>query len=134
MIADVMQETPMHFHWAKMEDIINRGGGDLVMELYSADKKEDLSKDTFVVKVDGVKKTLEAGTKLRLKPGESICLESYIYHRFWAEGSKCLIGEVSTVNDDTNDNRFHETIGRFPDIIEDEAPVHLLVSDYKKYL
>jgi len=134
MIADVMQETPMHFHWKKMEDIINRGGGDLMMELFASDKKEDISKESFTVKVDGVKKKLDAGTKLRLKPGESICLESGIYHRFWGEGGKCLVGEVSTVNDDANDNRFHETIGRFPDIIEDEKPLHLLASDYKKYL
>ena len=31
MICDVNQETPMHFHWKKQEDIINRGGGQLVM-------------------------------------------------------------------------------------------------------
>jgi D-lyxose ketol-isomerase len=45
-----------------------------------------------------------------------------------------LIGEVSMVNDDANDNRFYDKIGRFPDITEDEKPVHLLVTDYSKYL
>ena len=25
MIVEELQETPMHFHWSKMEDIINRG-------------------------------------------------------------------------------------------------------------
>ena len=32
MIVEELQETPMHFHWSKMEDIINRGGGNLVIE------------------------------------------------------------------------------------------------------
>jgi D-lyxose ketol-isomerase len=45
-----------------------------------------------------------------------------------------LIGEVSTVNDDNTDNIFREPIGRFPEINEDEAPRHLLVSDYDKRL
>ncbi|MFA7141628.1 MAG: D-lyxose/D-mannose family sugar isomerase, partial [Proteiniphilum sp.] len=34
---------------------------------------------------------------------------------------------------DTADNRFNETVGRFPKIEEDEEPIHLLVSDYEKY-
>ena len=45
-----------------------------------------------------------------------------------------MVGEVSAVNDDHKDNRFHEDVGRFPEIAEDEPPVHLLVSDYEKYL
>ena len=45
-----------------------------------------------------------------------------------------LIGEVSTVNDDLTDNVFAEPIARFSDIEEDEPPVHLLVSDYDKWL
>jgi D-lyxose ketol-isomerase len=27
LVSDVNQVTPMHFHWSKTEDIINRGGG-----------------------------------------------------------------------------------------------------------
>ena len=45
-----------------------------------------------------------------------------------------LIGEVSTVNDDLTDNVFAEPIGRFAKIDEDAAPLHLLVSDYEKFL
>jgi D-lyxose isomerase len=44
-----------------------------------------------------------------------------------------LVGEVSTVNDDSTDNRFFEPVGRFPEIIEDVAPRHLLVGDYGLY-
>jgi len=130
MISRVNQVTPTHFHWNKMEDIINRGGGDLVMRLWKADKKEGLSKESFTVQVDGVTRKMKSGGLLRLKTGESITLEPYIYHRFWAEKSMCLIGEVSMVNDDANDNRFHDKVGRFPEIEEDEKPLHLLCNEY----
>ena len=56
------------------------------------------------------------------------------WHAFWAEGGTVLIGEVSTVNDDETDNVFREPIGRFSDIEEDEAPLRLLVSDYRNWL
>jgi D-lyxose ketol-isomerase len=63
-------------------------------------------------------------------------LKSGVYHRFYGQKGKgkVLIGEVSLVNDDAKDNRFYEKIGRFPEIIEDVKPVHLLVNDYVKYL
>ncbi len=136
MIVEENQETPMHFHWSKMEDIINRGGGNLVIELYKSDKNEGFSDEDFEVKIDGIKHELLPGDKVILTPGESICLEQGIYHRFYGEEGKgkVLVGEVSAVNDDNTDNRFYEEVGRFPDIDEDEAPLHLLVSDYKKYL
>ena len=47
---------------------------------------------------------------------------------------KVLVGEVSSVNDDSADNCFFETIGRFPTIVEDEAPLYLLVNDYSTFL
>jgi D-lyxose ketol-isomerase len=136
MIVEENQETPMHFHWSKMEDIINRGGGNLVLELYASDEKENLSAGEFDVRIDGVKHHLQANSKVILKPGESICLEQGIYHRFYGEPGKgkVLVGEVSAVNDDTADNRFLNPAGRFPEIEEDEKPLHLLVSDYKYYI
>ena len=136
MIVEENQETPMHFHWSKMEDIINRGGGNLVIELYKSDKTEDFSDEDLDVKIDGVKHTVKPAGKVILTPGESICLEQGMYHRFYGEEGKgkVLVGEVSAVNDDSTDNRFHEEVGRFPEIIEDEKPLHLLVSDYKKYI
>lgn len=136
MASDEEQETPMHFHWAKTEDIINRGGGNLVMELYNATDDDKLSPEPVTVSIDGILKTVEAGKPLILKPGQSICLKSRLYHRFYGEKGKgkVLIGEVSLVNDDAKDNRFFDKIGRFPEIIEDVKPVHLLVNDYEKYL
>ena len=72
------------------------------------------------------------GTKLKLAPGESVTLMPGDWHAFWGEGGDVLIGEVSTVNDDLTDNIFREPIGRFAEIVEDEAPRHLLVSVYDR--
>jgi D-lyxose ketol-isomerase len=136
MIVEEMQETPMHFHWKKMEDIINRGGGNLVIELYKSNEKEEFSSENAVLKVDGISRSVEPGGAVTLTPGESICLEQGIYHRFYGEKGKgkVFVGEVSAVNDDSNDNRFYTPVGRFPNIIEDEKPLHLLASDYRIYL
>ncbi|MCJ7558015.1 MAG: D-lyxose/D-mannose family sugar isomerase, partial [Gammaproteobacteria bacterium] len=54
-------------------------------------------------------------------------------HQFWGAEERVLVGEVSMVNDDNLDNRFYKPVGRFPDIEEDEAPLHLLVGDYGRY-
>ncbi|HZK97982.1 MAG TPA: D-lyxose/D-mannose family sugar isomerase [Prolixibacteraceae bacterium] len=136
MIVEEMQETPMHFHWSKMEDIINRGGGNLVIELYKSDKNENFFDQPFSVKIDGVVRHLQPGDSVVLTPGESICLEQGVYHRFYGETGKgkVFVGEVSAVNDDTADNRFYTPVGRFPEIIEDEEPIHLLAADYKRYI
>jgi D-lyxose ketol-isomerase len=133
MIVEDRQVTPMHFHWSKMEDIINRGGGALAIQLYHATLEEELDEESAVqVSLDGVQRTFPAGAILRLQPGESISLPQRLYHKFWGEG-RVLVGEVSLVNDDTRDNRFLEPLGRFPAIEEDEAPLYLLCSDYDRY-
>ncbi len=130
LIQQVGQQTPMHFHWHKAEDIINRAGGDIAIELHNATKGEALAKTDVAVSVDGVRRVLKAGEAVVLKPGESICLTDHIYHRFTGRGSTVLLGEVSTVNDDKADNRFFDARGRFPEIVEDEPPVHLLCTEY----
>lgn len=136
MIVEEGQHTPMHFHWSKMEDIINRGGGNLMMQLYASDEKEQLADHPFEVSIDGMLKILHPGEIIRLRPGESITLGQGLYHGFFGEAGsgKVLVGEVSEVNDDHNDNRFHLEVGRFPDIEEDVLPLHLLVNDYASFL
>lgn len=129
LIVRDRQVTPYHFHWSKAEDIINIGGGTLVVKLYNADEKEGLADTPVTVYSDGIKKQIPAGGIVRLKTGESITLKQYQYHSFWAEGDTILM-EVSDVNDDKMDNRFYENQGRFPDIDEDEEILHKLVSDY----
>tara|TARA_R110002020_G_scaffold134331_1_gene299866 strand:- start:45 stop:731 length:687 start_codon:yes stop_codon:yes gene_type:complete len=135
MISRKDQVSPMHRHNIKAEDIINRGGGKLVLELFASteDGSVDLSSDVSV-HTDGVVRTFEAGGLLKLEPGESVTLMPGVWHAFWGEGGDVLIGEVSTVNDDLTDNVFREPIGRFSTIIEDERPRHLLVSDYETWL
>lgn len=133
LIVDVDQVTPMHFHWNKVEDIINRGGGDLVVQLYNATEDEDLANTDVTVSTDGVVRTVKAGDTVTLTPGESITLPTFGYHKFWGAEARVLVGEVSMVNDDSADNRFHEPMGRFPEIEEDEAPLYLLVRDYDRY-
>lgn len=135
MISRENQLSPMHRHVMKAEDIINRGGAKLVLEMFTsnADGSIDETSDV-VVACDGRIKRLPAGGKLALSPGESVTLMPGNWHAFWGEGGDVLIGEVSTVNDDLTDNIFREPIGRFSDVTDDVAPLHLLVSDYDKWL
>lgn len=132
LISREDQDSPMHFHFYKMEDIINRGGGNLLVRVYNSTPDERLSSDPVTISLDGCEKTVPAGTVLRLTPGESITLPPRLYHEFWAEKGTgtCLIGEVSMVNDDNTDNRFYETQGRFPTVEEDEPPLYLLCNEY----
>ena len=132
MVVREDQITPTHFHWKKTEDIINRGGGALVIELFGSTPEETLAEEAFTVSVDGVTRTCNRGDTVILKPGESICLEPYVYHKFYGLKGRgpVVVGEVSAVNDDNKDNRFLEPLGRFPEIEEDEPPLHLLCTEY----
>ncbi|MBL8028583.1 MAG: D-lyxose/D-mannose family sugar isomerase [Fibrobacteres bacterium] len=122
MIVRELQETPLHFHRMKEEDIINKGGGVLVMESYKSDDKEGLSQEPLTMYVDEYPVKLKAGEPLRLNPGQSVTVPKFVYHRFYGEPGKgtVLAGEVSQVNDDETDNRFYVAPGRFPAIENDE--------------
>ncbi len=127
------QVSPNHFHWNKMEDIINRGGGIVVFRLWNATKDEqlDLVNDVEICR-DGRRYYVPAGSEIELAPGESLSLYPYYYHEFVVkEGTgPTLIGEVSMCNDDNTDNRFLEPLGRFPSIEEDEPAYRLLCNEY----
>ncbi len=134
MISGEDQISPLHRHHLKTEDIINRGGAKLALELFTSDEEGGLDDRNDVrVRCDGIWRTLPAGAILELSPGESITLEPHCWHRFWGQGGSVLIGEVSNVNDDHADNVFADEIGRFSRIVEDEPPLHLLVSDYERW-
>ncbi len=135
LISGDRQICPMHFHWEKVEDIICRGGGVLGLQLWNANEDGERLDTPVTVNIDGHVYEVPGGSEVRLEPGESITLTRYMYHSFWGEpdtpGGLVLIGEVSAVNDDTTDNRFHDdTIGRFPAIEEDEPALHLLCTEY----
>jgi D-lyxose ketol-isomerase len=135
LISQEGQVTPAHFHFQKMEDIINRGGGNLIIQLWNSTADERLADTDVVVSVDGVRATVAAGGTVELRPGMSVCLPQRLYHAFWGKAGSgtVLVGEVSRVNDDQVDNRFFEASGRFPAIEEDVPPLHLLYNDYRRY-
>ncbi len=127
------QHAPMHFHWNKSEDIINRGGGILIIHVYN-DENGELGSTDVLVNTDGRSYYVPAGTGIELKPGESLTLWPHQYHDFDVKlgTGDVLIGEVSMCNDDETDNRFYEQLGRFPTIEEDEEPYRLLCNEYPK--
>ena len=118
----------------KMEDIINRGGGNVLITVYNSTKDGGFADTDVTVNCDGREFTVPAGTKVRLAPGESITIYPYMYHDFHVEegSGDVLLGEVSMCNDDEHDNRFYAPIGRFPAIEEDEEPYRLLCNEYPK--
>jgi D-lyxose ketol-isomerase len=132
LIVQENQRTPMHYHAFKMEDIICRCGGNLVCQVYNKTPDGQLAKTDVDVSLDGVRRRVKAGTKLVLKPGESVTLTPFMWHEFWAEEGTgtSLGGEVSKTNDDATDNIFLTAPGRFPKIEEDVPPVHLLCTEY----
>lgn len=135
LISKQDQLSPTHTHIIKAEDIINRGGATLIIELFGSDDAGHCAEDRGgTVWCDGIRKDYAPGEKLALAPGESITLMPGDWHAFWGDGGDVLIGEVSTVNDDETDNIFREPIGRFSDIEEDTDPKRLLVSDYAEWL
>jgi D-lyxose ketol-isomerase len=127
------QVCPFHFHWHKMEDIINRGGGDLYVQVYNSNPEEGVAETPVTLSKDGTRTVFDAGTQIRVQPGESVSLPPTVYHKLWGWRHDVMVAEVSLVNDDDTDNRFLEPVGRFAQIEEDEAPMFLLRDDYERY-
>lgn len=127
------QYSPNHFHWYKTEDIINCGGGNVLIQVYNSLPDEEIDYESDVtVHTDGRTYTVPAGSVIRLTPGESIYVQQYLYHDFRVEPGtgNVLLAEVSQCNDDNTDNRFNPPVGRFPAIEEDEPPYRLLCNEY----
>lgn len=126
------QILPCHFHYDKTEDIINRAGGTLCVEVWNSKSEAegyavDYENDVTVT-CDGVKVTVPAGGVVKVTSGNSITLLPYMYHRFYAEGGPLIVGEVSKVNDDANDNHFVDEMHM---TIEEDEPVrHVLCGGY----
>lgn len=142
------QILPYHYHWSKMEDIINRGGGDLEVTLYNCTEPDfadmeggragtpgTFSDTPVTVVLDGKKVTVEAGSKITCKPGQSITLMPGQYHSWQGVPGTgdVILFEVSTTNDDTIDNRFHTAGERIPTMEEDEEAKYLMFADYPTY-
>ena len=131
LISREGQVALMHYHRQKTEDIIVRGGAPLAVKLHRVGEDGELDGESPVkVRLDGLRHEVEAGGTVIVERGASITLEPGCAHEFKGHGGDCLIGEVSSVNNDVTDNHFFESTSRFPRIDEDEAPYRLIVPDY----
>jgi D-lyxose ketol-isomerase len=119
--------TPAHTHRKKKEDIICRAG-ELEVTLWNGPAQK--AGEPLSLKLDGRIATVQSGNPIRLLPGQRVTLVPGIYHEFSPASEECIIGEVSTANDDLSDNFFvNPEIGRFPGVEEDEPPLVNLLSD-----
>ncbi|MFI4911829.1 MAG: D-lyxose/D-mannose family sugar isomerase [Sedimentisphaeraceae bacterium JB056] len=132
IFIDENQAAPIHFHRKKTEDIINRGGGNILVQASKATADGQKSDEDFELSVNGVKTKLKADEIIRLTPGESVLIPAGTIHEFWSEEGTgvTLSGEVGTICDDVNDNVFLETCGRFCEVEEDEPMLHYLCNEY----
>lgn len=130
MYAKRDMTTPAHCHKKKKEDIISRWGV-LRVKLWAGVPCESGTQE-FQIRVNGQSRAISSGSTLDLPAGSRVTLVPGVYHEFWPVTDECIIGEVSTANDDATDNFFvSRDIGRYPDVDEDEAPLVRLVSDRK---
>lgn len=128
MLAFQDQVTPAHYHKQKKEDIIARFG-ELAVQLWSVSPDATTGPDA-VVKINGAEVTVPFGQIVTIPAGQRITLVPGVWHAFWSATPYCVIGEVSTANDDANDNFFiNPDIGRYAAIEEDEPALLKLVSD-----
>ena len=131
------QTIPLHFHFKKTEDIINRGNGILCVKLYNSGPDGSLDQEARPrIRRDGIWTTFGPSEVFEVKPGNSITMTPKLYHAFWAKSGAGTVvcGEVSSINDDNVDNRVLEALPRFAQIEEDEPPRHILCNEYEKVL
>jgi D-lyxose ketol-isomerase len=127
MYAQGGMTTPAHCHARKKEDIISRWG-ELHLRLWPGKGLRDGV--ALPAQINGRMTDVTSGAIVRLPAGERITLVPGVYHEFFPASDECIIGEVSTANDDLHDNFFiNPEIGRFPGVEEDEPPLLKLVSD-----
>jgi D-lyxose ketol-isomerase len=133
------QRAPAHFHRTKREDIINRGGGNICVQLSCVDENDQRVGGKLIVAVDGRRCPITSGDTIRLRPGESLCIPPRTVHQFWGEEGTghridgigyTVSSEVSSVCDDLTDNFFFADLTRFPRITEDVPRVHYLCNEY----
>ena len=128
MYAQNGMTTPAHCHARKTEDIIARHGV-LRIQLWAGKPAASEGK-LLNLKVNGHEQEFMSGDVIDLQPGWRIKLTPGVYHEFAPATEECIIGEVSTANDDSNDNFFiNPMVGRYPEIDEDEPALVRLVSD-----
>ena len=134
LYAEDGQRTPYHYHIVKTEDVVNRGGARFVVELVKVDRGGAPLKERFRAVKDVTTLELGPGDQVRLEPGESLTLEPFVAHAFWAEGGATLGGEVSLANDDGTDNYFLPPLKPFAPIEEDKPKRFVTVRDHARLI
>jgi D-lyxose ketol-isomerase len=130
MFARRNQATPCHTHARKKEDIVCRAGA-LTLQIWPAKPAPGAAMPpTLLAPINGEPVEIRAGEPFVLAPGSRITLAPGTWHSFWPAAGECIIGEVSTANDDIGDNFFLDPgVGRFPGIEEDEPAAIRLIGD-----
>lgn len=129
------QITPFHFHWMKTEDLVNRSGGRLNVQLaWAAADEKSMTEETVKVQLDGISRSVRPGEVITLTPGQSVELPPRMCHQFMGHpGDRTVLaGEISSLNDDTTDNCFLGRNVNMAPIEEDEPRKFLLSGDYSE--
>ncbi len=130
------QVLPNHYHRQKTEDIINRGGGILLIRVYNSlpDGSVDRQGDVRIL-TDGIERWVPAGTDVEITRGNSMTIWPGLYHLFTPKPGcgDLIVGEVSSVNDDRTDNYFEERRPRFVPVEEDCTADVLLCNEYDSF-
>lgn len=120
--------TPCHCHHRKKEDIVCRWG-ELAVTAWPGPPAE-CEGSAFTLLLDGARQSITAGQTLVLHAGQRVTLPPHVFHEFVPASPECILGEVSTANDDQNDNFFLDPdVGRFPRVVEDEPALYPLVGE-----
>ena len=121
MYARQGQLTPCHCHARKKEDLICRAGSLLLWLWPSRPLPGSPMAPVFSAPMNGEPAEVRTGEPVVVSAGGRITLVPGVWHSFAPTGGECVIGEVSTANDDVGDNFFLDSrVGRFPAIEEDE--------------
>ena len=128
MYARKEMTTPAHTHKKKKEDIICRWGK-LSVQVWACEPSVSAGV-MLSLPINHEPQEVVSGTIVHLEAGSRVTLAPGVYHEFYPVDEECIIGEVSTANDDLNDNFFvNPEVGRYPGIEEDAPATIRLLSE-----
>ena len=131
------QVLPNHYHAQKTEDIINRGGGILLIRVWNSRPDGSVDREGSVrILTDGMERFVPAGTAVEITRGNSMTIYPGLYHLFTPKPGcgDLIMGEVSSINDDRTDNYFEDARPRFIPVEEDCETTVLLCNEYETKL
>jgi len=122
------QRVPMHYHAARIEDVICCAGEKFYVAVYSRAANGEISDGATDVSIDGERRKVPCGDAINLKPGDSICLTPGLLHEFYTGDEPVILRAIATVSDDAEDMLFvdGEDHERYPDIVDDVPADHLM--------